>query len=448
MKSKVSIIIRTKNEGDWIKQCLSNIFNQNYKDFEIILVDNMSTDSTVKKASNFDINLVTLDEYLPGDAINKGIEKSNGDIIVILSGHCIPTNKYWLERLISNLDDKKVAGVYGRQEPLSFSSDSDKRDLAIVFGLDKKIQIKDSFIHNANSALRREIWEKFPFDSKIKHIEDRLWGEMVINAGYKIIYEPEASVFHYHGIHQNNHPERLKNVVKILEEHKVVPQNKLVSNYDFITIVPINEELDYFNGHSSLSFIADTIKSSKYLKFNKTIIASNITSVIDESKKLGFNSVYHRPPNLISPLINVDDIIKNVLMEYDFENCFPDAVIYFSAKTPYRLNFDINSMISKFIDSDFDALFPSYNEKRTVWLKDEKDEVKKYEKTMPTELKKGVEIAIKGLCTIAKSEYYLEEKDYSKIGLYELNDPAYLLESKSDRGRDLLENLLKKENKK
>lgn len=53
-----------------------------------------------------------------------------------------------------------VAGVYGRQEPMSFSSDLDKRDLLITFGLDRRVQMKDSFFHNANSMIRREIYRK------------------------------------------------------------------------------------------------------------------------------------------------------------------------------------------------------------------------------------------------------------------------------------------------
>ena len=54
MKNKplVSIIIRTKNEQNWIESCLRAIFNQSYKNFEIILVDNNSTDNTVKIAKN------------------------------------------------------------------------------------------------------------------------------------------------------------------------------------------------------------------------------------------------------------------------------------------------------------------------------------------------------------------------------------------------------------
>ena len=141
----VSIIIRTKNEERWISKCLEAVFKQEYKDFEVILVDNQSTDQTIEKAKKYPIHLVSIKDFLPGKAINIGISKSSGKIIVVLSGHCIPVTNKWLENLIYDLEDPKVAGVYGRQEPMSFSSDNDKRDLVTVFGLDKKIQKKILF---------------------------------------------------------------------------------------------------------------------------------------------------------------------------------------------------------------------------------------------------------------------------------------------------------------
>ena len=39
---------------------------------------------------------------------------------------------------------------------------------------------KDSFFHNASSAIKKKIWEKYKFDEKVKNIEDRLWGNIVI----------------------------------------------------------------------------------------------------------------------------------------------------------------------------------------------------------------------------------------------------------------------------
>ena len=44
---------------------------------------------------------------------------------------------------------------------MKYTSDFDKRDLLTIFGLDKKVQIKDTFFHNANSALEKKFGKDF-----------------------------------------------------------------------------------------------------------------------------------------------------------------------------------------------------------------------------------------------------------------------------------------------
>ena len=129
-KPLVSIIIRVKNEERWITSCLKGIFSQDYKNFEIIIVDNNSSDLSLEKAKEFKVKTINIEKFKPGKAINDGIRNSSGEIIVCLSGHCVPTSKKWLSNLIKELSNNKIAGVYGRQEPFSFSSDLDKRDLS------------------------------------------------------------------------------------------------------------------------------------------------------------------------------------------------------------------------------------------------------------------------------------------------------------------------------
>ena len=52
-KEKISIIIRTKNEERWIESCINSIYQQKKVKFEIIIVDNFSTDKTVLRAKKF-----------------------------------------------------------------------------------------------------------------------------------------------------------------------------------------------------------------------------------------------------------------------------------------------------------------------------------------------------------------------------------------------------------
>ena len=80
-----------------------------------------------------------------------------------------------------------------------------------------KYKLKILFFHNANSAFKKSTWKKISFDEKTTNIEDRIWGKRIISNGLRIIYEPLASVFHWHGVHQDQDPTRASNVVKIIE---------------------------------------------------------------------------------------------------------------------------------------------------------------------------------------------------------------------------------------
>ncbi len=139
-EKKISIIIRTKNEEQWIEMCVRKILEQTYKNIEIIIVDNNSTDKTLEKIKKYKLKIVKIKKFTPGKAINLGISRSKGEIIVCLSAHCIPVDKYWLKYLFKDLSKNKVAAIYGKQLPLSYSSPLDKRDLYNTFGDEKEFK--------------------------------------------------------------------------------------------------------------------------------------------------------------------------------------------------------------------------------------------------------------------------------------------------------------------
>ena len=219
----VSIIVRTKNEDFWIGKCLNEIYNQDYQNIEVILVDNNSKDKTINIVKkNFPkVKIVNYKSktFFPGKALNLGIKKSRGNLIAMISGHCIPKNNKWLKNLVKNFKNPSVLACYGRQEPSDISEPNDVRDLTYLFGLDKKIQTKDPFFHNANSMIRKSSWKKNQFDEKIKHIEDRIWASLVLKKGKKIIYEPEAAVIHFHGVGHHGNLKRVSTISKILKHY-------------------------------------------------------------------------------------------------------------------------------------------------------------------------------------------------------------------------------------
>jgi GT2 family glycosyltransferase len=63
----------------------------------------------------------------------------------------------------------------------------------------------------------RPVWEQVPFDEELHGVEDREWARRVQELGWHVSYEPRASVYHYHGIHQGRDEDRAVRVARVIE---------------------------------------------------------------------------------------------------------------------------------------------------------------------------------------------------------------------------------------
>tara|TARA_B110000027_G_C16122355_1_gene304043 strand:- start:5873 stop:6643 length:771 start_codon:yes stop_codon:yes gene_type:complete len=115
-KIKVSIITPTYNSERTISDNLVSILNQNYENWEIIIVDNLSTDQTINKIKKLDHqNIRIISEKDKGiyDAINKGIDMAKGDIISILHSDDFYYDKSVLLNVTNAFNQFSVDAVYG-----------------------------------------------------------------------------------------------------------------------------------------------------------------------------------------------------------------------------------------------------------------------------------------------------------------------------------------------
>jgi len=434
MNELVSIIIRTKNEERWITPCLKGVFSQDYKDFEVILVDNESTDKTIEKASQFNIDeILTCKNYKPGFALNMGIRASKGEYIVCLSGHCVPVNEKWLSHLISNFDDKNVAGVYGRQEPLAFTPDSDKRDLSIIFGLDKKVQKNDSFFHNANSMIRRNLWEKIPFDEIITNIEDRLWAEMVLQEGYKVVYEPKASVFHYHGIHQNENVGRCINVVKILEGlNSNITRSINIDKLNVVAIIPIKGEVEYLKDKPLMYYTIDAAKKSKYIK--SIIVSTDNIETAKIANSIGAQTPFIRDRTFSEVYIDIVRVYQHSLEQLDLLKKFPDILVTLKITFPFRPPGIIDNMIEQLFNNGLDSIIAAKYENKSIWKEKEGKIELLDEGLTPRQYKDPTFIGLRGLCCVTHPEFLREGSIFGQnIGIYEIDNPVAHFEVRSEK---------------
>ena len=370
----VSIIIRTKNEERWLNQCLEKVSSQNYKNFEIIIVDNQSKDKTLKIAKKYNVKILKIRKFFPGKAINMGIDKSKGQIIICLSAHCIPLDNFWLNNLVKDLKKKNIAAVYGRQVPLPYSSPFDKRDLLNTFGLDKKVQKKDSFFHNANSAFKKKLWDKIKFDEKAINIEDRIWAHNILKLGYNIIYEPKASVYHYHGIHQNMDEKRCLGVVNILEKLDDRFVNKNFENPSKLKINAILLQKGKLTPYKNDYLINHTISNLKKSKFIKKIVFTSDTSISvkEVSKKVDLSIL--RQKELISKNIDILTICKKTLEYMEKKNISSDILIVTTDNYPEREKNFYDKLIQKMIKDNLDLVLAKIELGGSIW-KNEKGKI-------------------------------------------------------------------------
>ena len=442
----VSIIIRTKNEERWISSCLKSVYRQKYKNIEVIIVDNNSTDKTLKIASEFPLKIVTIKKFLPGKAINLGIRSSSGEYLVCLSGHCIPTNNNWLENLVLKLTDPKIAGVYGRQEPLSYTNDLDKRDLLTVFGLDPRIQVKDSFFHNANSAFTREMWSKFPFDEEVTNIEDRVWGVEVINSGFNIAYEPKASVFHWHGINHGLNQKRAKKIVKILEKIEgFTTKNKHfedVSKLNTVAIIPIRGESLKINNKYLLEYTMEAVEKSDYLSEVYVVTDSLLTAKI--ATEMGAKAPFLRPLELSEEYVEGLEVVRFMLEKIEENGTNPDLVCCLSETYPFRMPNLIDNMIRQVFSEGLDTLIASKIETRSIWIEKNSEFNMVSNGFIPRQMQDSKALlGLWGLCCVThpvalRGPNLLGGRD----GFYKINDPCSSLQIRNEEDITNLQGVL------
>ena len=207
MDIKFSVIVNCKNSEKYLKECLESILNQTYKNFELIIIDNNSKDSTSKIASIYDdkrIKYFNSNKNLSlGAARNLGIRHSSGSYIGFLD-----SDDLWHKNKLE--ETRKTIKLYDSSIIYSNVSYFNEKKSQKLYLIDKAFNsnIFNQQIENYNLCISSCIINKFYlikldfyFDEKLEVCEDYdLFLRLLMQQSAS--YIPE--VLTRYRIHENN----------------------------------------------------------------------------------------------------------------------------------------------------------------------------------------------------------------------------------------------------
>jgi rhamnosyltransferase len=214
----VSIVIPVLNGGRVLEEALTVIRDQE-GDFslEVLCLDSGSSDGSREVCTRLGAHVIDVPPgtFNHGATRNQGIALSRGEFVVLLVQDAVPVGTNWLATLLHNFSKADVAGVYCRQIPRPDADVLTRRQLDNwVTGKSERVvqrlngrtwealtpwqSLELCTFDDVCACLRRAVWEHLPYRATYFG-EDVEWGKEVIQAGYTLVYEPDAAVVHSHG---------------------------------------------------------------------------------------------------------------------------------------------------------------------------------------------------------------------------------------------------------
>lgn len=213
----LSLILLTLNGGPVLADTLAAIAAQERStpagtlpEVEIVAIDSGSTDDTLATLARHGLTPHTIApaDFSHGGTRNLGARLAHGDWLIYLSQDAVPAHPRWLANLTRHLLDSQVAAAFGRQLPPPSVGPIETYFLEQTYPpagfrhapttADAPHSIRRIFFSNVNAVIRKAVWAQCPFPENLIMSEDQAFARAALAAGYTLVYDPEAGVYHGH----------------------------------------------------------------------------------------------------------------------------------------------------------------------------------------------------------------------------------------------------------
>jgi len=199
----ISVIVPAYDAEETLGPCLDALASQTVSRdaYEIIVVDDGSTDGTLAVAAGHDVLLLGQAHAGPAVGRNLGAGEAKGGLLLFTDADCAPAPD-WIDQLAGAFADPRVAGAKGtyrtRQKALVARFVQLEYEERYARMLPRE-QI--DFVDTYSAAYRRDVFlENGGFDARFStaSVEDQEFSFRLARKGYRLVFVPEAVVFHTH----------------------------------------------------------------------------------------------------------------------------------------------------------------------------------------------------------------------------------------------------------
>ena len=197
----VSIVMRSFNEGWALRQTLPALLSQDWKNWELIVIDSGSQDGSVeliRQAKPRHFVQIRPQDYNPARVMNKGMELAASETAVFLNADATPQGNGWLRPLATALQAPTTAAVFGRQIPRPACQAVYAHDYARCFGPNRASAQWEHFFSMVSSGIRKDIWSHRGFLETMQYSEDDEYARWCRAQGWQVEYCPKSVVMHSH----------------------------------------------------------------------------------------------------------------------------------------------------------------------------------------------------------------------------------------------------------
>ncbi len=235
---KVSIIVPIHNVENYLQECLDSICQQTYPNFEVILVENGSEDTSLEIAKKYlaypNVSLITTSEKLgPGGARNWGMQKATGDYFAfidaddIIASEMVETLMHAMKKTntrVGMCKRRNFLGKYRKQK------DNSSKKIQVINFQEKPEALEEISGHCWNKIYHRSLFKKLSFPSHITFEDAPLTYPILVEAG-KMVYV-DQELYYYR-----------RNFSGITLSNKLIPRRGILDLYISATILEENYQL-------------------------------------------------------------------------------------------------------------------------------------------------------------------------------------------------------------